>query len=128
MEDPSLATRHIIALQKMGISIAIDDFGTGYSSLSYLNQFNVNTIKLDRSLVKGIDEPGTAKKVSAAVIRLAHDLQLKVVAEGVETTSQLDVVNDLGCDYIQGFLTGRPIAAADLWPLLQANRCAILHN
>ncbi|OHB26600.1 MAG: hypothetical protein A2X84_10925 [Desulfuromonadaceae bacterium GWC2_58_13] len=128
MADPNLATKHINALQKMGVSIAIDDFGTGYSSLSYLNQFNVNTIKLDRSLIRGIDEPGAAKKVSEAVIRLAHDLQLNVVAEGVETISQLNAVNDLGCDYIQGFLTGRPVTAAELWPLLQTNRCDLLLN
>ena len=62
------------------------------------------------------------------MIRLAHDLQLNVVAEGVETISQLNAVNDLGCDYIQGFLTGRPVTAAELWPLLQTNRCDLLLN
>jgi len=128
MEDPAVAAKRINALKDLGLHVAIDDFGTGYSSLSYLNQFNVDIIKLDRSLTQGIDTASTSFKVSSAVIQLAHDLNLRVVAEGVETTSQLEMLDQLGCDFIQGYLTGRPMPMDDVWIQLQDRRCEILKD
>jgi EAL domain-containing protein (putative c-di-GMP-specific phosphodiesterase class I) len=96
----------------MGISISIDDFGTGYSSLSYLQQFDVDIIKLDRSLVVNIVVTRSAQRIIDAVVRLGHDLDLEIVAEGVETLEQLHTLHDLDCDAVQGFLTGKPSADA----------------
>lgn len=108
MEDPDLAAQRIQALKQMGIVIAIDDFGTGYSSLAYLNQFDVDTIKIDRSLVETISTDHSVAKISEAIIKLAHDLNLKVTAEGIEEHDQLNHLKQLGCDTIQGFLVGKP--------------------
>lgn len=108
MEEPELAIQRIHALKEMGISISIDDFGTGYSSLSYLQQFDVDIIKIDRSLVVNIVETRPAQRIIDAVVRLGHDLDLEIVAEGVETLEQLQTLRDLNCDAVQGFLTGRP--------------------
>lgn len=119
MEDPQLAIERIRRLKELGYFLSMDDFGTGYSSLSYLNQFEVNTIKLDRSLINEIDQGGTSKKVSDAIIRLSHELNFKVVAEGVETADQLTMLRNLQCDYIQGYLTGRPVPAAEVDAILE---------
>jgi len=112
MEEPELAIQRIRALKEMGISISIDDFGTGYSSLSYLQQFDVDIIKIDRSLVVNIVETHSAQRIIDAVVRLGHDLDLEIVAEGVETLEQLHTLHDLDCDAVQGFLTGKPSADA----------------
>lgn len=108
MESPELAAQQIKALKQMGIVIAIDDFGTGYSSLAYLNQFDVDTIKIDRSLVETIANDHSVAKISEALINLAHDLNLKVTAEGIENHDQLNYLKQLSCDTIQGFLVGKP--------------------
>lgn len=118
MEDPDLAAQRIQALKEMGIMIAIDDFGTGYSSLAYLNQFDVDTIKIDRSLVKTISTDHSVAKISEAIIKLAHDLDLKVTAEGIEGHDQLNHLKRLGCDFIQGFLVGKPQSEAKAETLL----------
>lgn len=98
-------------LSDMGVGIAMDDFGTGYSSLSYLRRFPFNVVKIDRSFVRDIaTDPADRKLVSAAIL-LAHSLSLKVVAEGVETREQLDILSDLECDYAQGYFFSRPVAA-----------------
>lgn len=119
MEEPELAIQRIRTLNELGIKISIDDFGTGYSSLSYLNQFDVHSVKIDRSLVMNIDKNKTVESISAAIINLAHDLNLHVVAEGIETVAQLDKLHQLGCDSIQGFLLGRPVAEAEAEKLLE---------
>jgi len=120
MEDPELAIQRIRALKEMGITISIDDFGTGYSSLSYLQQFDVDIIKLDRSLVVDIAETHSAQRIIDAVVRLGHDLNLTIVAEGVETLEQLDQLRKLDCDAIQGFLTGKPCAVEGVHDWLSA--------
>ncbi|GAA0553147.1 EAL domain-containing protein [Rheinheimera aquimaris] len=98
------------ALAELGISIAIDDFGTGYSSLSYLYKLPVNVLKVDRSMVTDLDCNISTQSVLANVIRLAHDLHLEVVVEGVETTAQLDIVNRMGADLIQGYYISKPLS------------------
>ena len=110
MQDPEAISKTLQELKDMGVSCSIDDFGTGYSGLSYLTQFPIDTLKIDKSFVATIDDTHDAPIV-VAVIALAHGLGLKVVAEGVETSRQLDRLRELGCDEMQGFLFSRPIPA-----------------
>jgi len=111
MVDPQHAETVLGAMTERGARIAIDDFGTGYSSLAYLKRFPISVLKVDRAFVK--DLPGEAKDaaICSAVLDLAKHLDLSVVAEGVETEGQLAWLDDLGCHYVQGFLTGKPMPA-----------------
>lgn len=111
VENPDAAIEILSQLQKLGVSISIDDFGTGHSSLGYLRSLPVDVLKIDKSFISSITtEPDDATLVKA-MITLAHDLRLRVVAEGVETNEQLQALNDLGCDEWQGFLRSRPVPA-----------------
>jgi diguanylate cyclase (GGDEF)-like protein len=101
-------------LKDIGVLLAIDDFGTGYSSLSYLGQFPVDIVKLDRSFVADLERVVASHTIVSAVVQLAHDLGLTVVAEGVETAEQHLAVTRLGCDSCQGFYFARPMSAASL--------------
>jgi diguanylate cyclase (GGDEF)-like protein len=96
-------------LKDLGVRLAIDDFGTGYSSLAYLRRFPVDQLKVDRGFVQDVAEHGDTR-IMGAVIRLAHDLGLEVVAEGVETEAEQSIVQKLGCDSMQGFLLGYPLS------------------
>ncbi|MBV8032702.1 MAG: PAS domain S-box protein [Betaproteobacteria bacterium] len=95
-------------LKELGVSIALDDFGTGYSSFSYLKLFPVNTLKIDRSFIRDVENDGDHRAIVAAIIALAQVLNLKVVAEGVETEGQKEFLRGFGCERVQGYLTGRP--------------------
>jgi EAL domain-containing protein (putative c-di-GMP-specific phosphodiesterase class I) len=97
----------------MDLQIAIDDFGTGYSSLAYLKRFPVDTIKIDRSFVRGIPADQEDVAIVTGVIAMARGLGLKVVAEGVESQDQLAFLRDRGCDYIQGFHISEPLPAEE---------------
>jgi diguanylate cyclase (GGDEF)-like protein len=103
-------------MRKMGISLSLDDFGTGYSSLSYLKLFPVDNLKIDRSFVFNITSDPTDAAIAASVILLAHSMNIEVVAEGVETEEQLEVLRRQGCDHVQGFLFSQPLAAEDFLP------------
>jgi diguanylate cyclase (GGDEF)-like protein len=108
-------------LARAGIAIAIDDFGTGYSSLSRLNELPLRTLKIDRSFVKDLEKDGSHYTIILAVIQMASGLNLSVVAEGVETELQYQLLRELGCDYFQGFLFHRPMPAEQVLAVLEAN-------
>jgi EAL domain-containing protein (putative c-di-GMP-specific phosphodiesterase class I) len=100
-------------LRDMGIVIAIDDFGTGYSSLGYLAKLPVNALKIDRSFISTMAENPDSMTIVSTIISLAHALNLKVIAEGVETEEQSRFLRLLKCDEIQGYLVSKPVAAED---------------
>ena len=97
----------------MNIKVAIDDFGTGYSSLSYLQDLPVDTLKIDRAFVSGLDDI-TSKSVARTIVTLAQSFGLETVAEGVETDGQADMIAELGCDYIQGYYYSKPVSSEQL--------------
>ena len=102
------------ALREIGCRLAIDDFGTGYSSLSQLERLPVDALKIDRSFVSGLGQPGHQGTVVKAIVALGHSLGLEVIAEGVETEAQLSFLNHAQCDIAQGYLFGRPMSAEDM--------------
>ncbi len=108
MADVKAATVALRELRGLGLHLAVDDFGTGYSSLTYLKRFPVEAIKVDRSFVAGLGIDAEDSTIVDAVVKLGHSLNLRVVAEGVETPLQLARLRELGCDRAQGFLFGRP--------------------
>lgn len=108
----------LAALNGMGVQIAIDDFGIGYSSLSYLRHFPINRLKIDKTFVDSINTDRNNEAISRAIITLAHSLRLTVIAEGVESEEQLELLRALGCDEVQGYLVSRPVSAEGLMRLL----------
>ena len=116
--EPAI-TDALITLRDAGIQIAIDDFGTGYSSLSYLKKFNIDYLKIDQSFTRNLVANSSDMALSEAIIVMAHKLGFKVIAEGVETEAQRDLLAAAGCDYAQGYLYSRPIAAEEFEVLLQ---------
>ena len=105
-------------LSDLGVSVAMDDFGTGYSSLGYLRSYPFTTLKIDRSFIMGIEKDTADRELINAIVAMAHALNLKVVAEGVETAEQLSYLKDLGCDYAQGCLFSKPVSADEIKSLL----------
>jgi diguanylate cyclase (GGDEF)-like protein/PAS domain S-box-containing protein len=109
MQEPSKATIILNNLKALGITISIDDFGTGFSSLSYLRQFPIDILKIDKSFIMNLEWDEANASIAAAVISLAHNLNLKVVAEGIENQDQFGFLKDLDCDFGQGFHISRPV-------------------
>jgi len=114
MNDAASALRVLRALKDLGVMLAIDDFGTGYSSLSHLQRFPLDILKIDKSFVDELGAGRGGAEIVAAVVKLAHALDLQVIAEGVETERQLDALQHLGCDFAQGYLFSRPVPAHEL--------------
>ena len=112
-------TDKLLWLRDNGIQVAIDDFGTGYSSLSYLQKFDIDYLKIDRSFVHNMEIDTNNVALSEAIIMMAHKLGLKVIAEGVETEHQKQMLIDAGCDYAQGYLYARPIPIGEFEALIQ---------
>jgi diguanylate cyclase (GGDEF)-like protein len=120
MEDTSATMRTFAQLARAGVALAIDDFGTGHSSLAYLRTLPARQLKIDRSFIGDLGLSGDAMAVVDAVIRLAHALGLRVVAEGVETDRQCEILATLGCDEFQGYLFARPMQAQQVAAWLAA--------
>lgn len=112
------------SFREAGIQIALDDFGTGYSSLSYLTKFDINYLKIDQSFTRELAQGHQTKALCTAIIMMAHSLGLKVIAEGVETEFQRDVLKQMGCDYAQGYFYSKPIPAAEFQALLETHHHA----
>jgi diguanylate cyclase (GGDEF)-like protein len=121
MDDSVLVTEALNAIHELGVRLAVDDFGTGYSSLLYLRRFPVDALKLDQLFVAGLDRNAQDPAIVRAVIDLAHSLGLAAVAEGVETTAQLEALREMGCDFAQGFLWSQAVPAEDVEELLSRN-------
>jgi diguanylate cyclase (GGDEF)-like protein len=114
MNDVQETVKTLVKLRDAGVSIAMDDFGTGYSSLSYLKRLPIDTLKIDRSFVMDIESDTDDAAICAAIIAMAHNLDLCVVAEGVETATQLEFLTSQGCDQIQGYLISKPLPPKEL--------------
>lgn len=113
MSDPERAISTLRQFRERGINIALDDFGTGYSSLSYLKELPLDVLKIDRSFIIDIANNPRDKNMVASIIKLSHDLNLKVVAEGVEDEDQKSLLQDMGCDILQGYILSRPLKGTD---------------
>jgi EAL domain-containing protein (putative c-di-GMP-specific phosphodiesterase class I) len=116
------ARRELEEVHALGVRIAIDDFGTGFSSLDQLRRFPIDTIKVDRSFIQGIEHDAKNATITANVTSLAHALGLVALAEGVETAGELSAARELGCDLAQGYLFARPAPAAEVTEFLAAHR------
>ena len=113
IESMDKAMNCIKDLKDIGVKIAIDDFGTGYSSLSYLNDFPADLLKIDKSFIDKMNSSDSSRQYVAAIISLGHIMGFDVISEGVEDSDQLDTLREIGCDYIQGFIWGRPLPKED---------------
>lgn len=122
MSDPEGTARTLRGLKDSGLGISVDDFGTGYSSLAYLKRFPIDALKIDSSFVRDITSDPEDAAIALAIIGLAHSLKLKVVAEGVETREQLELLASNGCDEIQGFHFSVPTTAEECAKMLRENR------
>ncbi len=118
MSEPEVAVRTLNELRQLGIKISLDDFGTGYSSLSYLKRLPIDILKIDKSFVDDVTNNSDDAALVEAIITLAHTLNLKVVAEGIETNEQLEFLQRLNCDEWQGYLFSKPVPVADFARLL----------
>ncbi len=110
----------LLQLKEYGMQVSLDDFGTGYSSLSYLKKFDIDTLKIDQSFVRGIGPDSSDKALCEAIIVMAHKLGIKVVAEGIETEEQRLALLQAGCDFGQGYLFSKPVTAEDFERLILA--------
>ena len=122
MQDVENTIELLKHLKGMGVQLSIDDFGTGYSSLSYLKRFPIDMLKVDRGFVMGIPDDRDDSAITTAIIAMAHSMELKVVAEGLETADQLDFLQRLHCDEMQGFYFSRPLDKENLTELLKTGK------
>ncbi len=127
MQDVEAAQATVERLSELGVRLAIDDFGTGYSSLNYLKRFPINTVKVDRSFIMDIPDNQDDVAITRAVIAMAHQLKMEVVAEGVETTEQLTFLAQQSCEYAQGWLFSKALPVAEASKLLGTN-LGVAHN
>ncbi|MGJ7918861.1 putative bifunctional diguanylate cyclase/phosphodiesterase [Massilia sp. LXY-6] len=119
MDDAKATMATLEQLRGIGVYLSIDDFGTGYSSMNYLKRFDVRALKIDRSFISGLPQDSENAAITRAIIAMAHGLKMVVVAEGVETGEQLVLLEEYGCDLVQGFYLGRPAPADTVTGMLQ---------
>ena len=122
MSDPEESVTILEQLSRMGVVVSVDDFGTGYSSMSYLRRFPIDKLKIDRGFIAELISRADDASIVRAIVSLAHSLRLKVVAEGVETSEQLNVLRSLGCDQYQGFCFSPAVPAAQFAALLRESQ------
>lgn len=122
MENAEHTIQLLNKLKEIGVQLSIDDFGTGYSSLSYLHRLPFDTLKIDRSFVYSVGENGENSEILQTIISLAKNLKMRVIAEGIETESQLSLLQNLGCDYGQGYLMSKPQPQEEIEKLLYQKR------
>jgi EAL domain-containing protein (putative c-di-GMP-specific phosphodiesterase class I) len=126
MVNPEAAVAILGRIKALGMRLSVDDFGTGYSSLAYLKRFPLDALKIDRTFVRDLPDDPDDAAITKAVIRLAHSLSLKVVAEGVENIAQLRELEQYDCDEIQGYYVSRPLPAAECVALLERAEQALM--
>jgi len=114
MRRSDLVKQTMDALGRLGVRFSLDDFGTGFSSFVHLNSLPIALLKIDKSFVGGMESREENRKLVHAMINLAHNLKLEVVAEGVETPEQLALLRDFGCDQVQGYFISKPLPLAEL--------------
>lgn len=119
MDDISIAVETLKNLHELGVELAIDDFGTGYSSLSYLRQFNIDRLKIDQSFIRNALNNADDAAITRTIISLGHSLNLKVIAEGVETKDHEKFLADHGCDEVQGFRYSKPVPEDEFWKFVE---------
>jgi EAL domain-containing protein (putative c-di-GMP-specific phosphodiesterase class I) len=119
MDAHASVTGQLLAFRDAGIRVSLDDFGTGYSSLSYLKKFHIDYLKIDQSFVHALESDSNDMALCEAIIVMAHKLGLKVIAEGVETEGQRNLLAAAGCDYGQGYLFSKPISSEEFETLLK---------
>jgi diguanylate cyclase (GGDEF)-like protein len=119
MENAEATAKILARLRQLGVRLSIDDFGTGYSSLSYLHRFPIDTLKIDRSFVSRMGEAGENSEIVQTIMTLARNLEMDVIAEGVETGYQIELLRQFGCRYAQGFLFSKPQPAVEIEKLMK---------
>jgi diguanylate cyclase (GGDEF)-like protein/PAS domain S-box-containing protein len=121
MKDPAGAVEMLQQIKSLGVRLAIDDFGTGYSSLSYLHRFPLDTLKIDRSFISSMDDDGDGMEIARTILPMAKNLRLDVVAEGVETLEQFELLKKFNCAFGQGYYFSRPLSADGVSTLLKGD-------
>jgi len=119
MDDPEAGIRLMQDIKNLGFRLVMDDFGTGYSSLSYLKRFAMDTLKIDQAFVRGLPDDEQDAAIATTIIAMARNLDMKVLAEGVETKEQLAFMVEHGCDEVQGYYFSKPVTADKVQPLLK---------
>ena len=114
MNDPEFVMSELNRLNNLGVKISIDDFGTGYSSLDYLRRLPLDFLKIDKSFTQGIGGSANDEELIKLMVTMAHTMELQVIAEGVETSDQMEFLSELGCDLLQGYLFCHPKPAKEL--------------
>jgi len=122
MNDAKATEETLSRLRALGVRLSIDDFGTGFSSLGYLKRFQFDTLKVDQSFVRGMETDRASSAIVSTVVTLGRNLGLQVVAEGVETVGQLEMLRSIGCQAFQGYLFSKPVPADAVYPLVERNR------
>ena len=125
MDNSELVSRNINQLKSLGIHLAIDDFGTGFSSMGYLKSFPISKLKIDKSFISGLPHSDKDTAITQAVIAMSHSLNIKVVAEGVEHDSQVDLLREFNCDLLQGYYYAKPMPFDDLFKLVNSSKIKI---